>query len=311
MSQGAILLVDDEPLIRDLLVDILAASGDFKLFTAGNGREALEVFKREEINLVFTDLRMPEMDGIKLLAELRRVRGDIPVVILTGYGRREDVIEAMRLGAVNFLMKPQEIELVHSIAAKILRVQLKQQLEQRIFDYFVNQRMVFCIPSDLKYSLPLIDVITDNISRAGICDSYELTNVRLALDEALTNAIIHGNLEITSHEKGSNLIDMAQFDSLVRSRSAMEPYAKRKVTVISELTQDEVRFEIQDEGMGFDWRSLPENFDEAELLASHGRGLLLIRSFMSDVRFRDPGNHITLVKRRNLCAEEVSPMVKI
>ncbi|MDX9754414.1 MAG: response regulator, partial [bacterium] len=125
MSDGTILIVDDERMIRDLLVDMLAESGQYRILTAINGKEALALCKTEEIHLIFTDLRMPVMGGMEFLAELRTQDINIPVVILTGYGRREDVIEALRLGASNFLMRPQEVEMVHTIAKKILRMRHK------------------------------------------------------------------------------------------------------------------------------------------------------------------------------------------
>ena len=298
MTQGTILIVDDEPLIQDLLVEMLHSSGDYEIYTALDGRQALERCESTDLDLIFTDLRMPRMNGMELLAELHRRNANIPVVILTGYGRREDVIEAMRLGAVNFLMKPHEIELVHNITSKILRVRNKKRLEKSLYEYCLEERQTYQIPNDLRFTLPLIDLLTNNIIQMGLCPSSELINIRLALDEALTNAIIHGNLEISSEEKGVRLKDIAAFNEMVKRKSQEEPYCHRSVTVNSFITRAEIRFDIEDEGHGFEWRQLPHTYDEEEVLNSHGRGLFLIRSFMDEVRFNEAGNRITLVKRK-------------
>lgn len=297
MSEGTILIVDDEQMIRDLLVDILSAAGNYRLLTAANGEEALTVFTNQEVDLVLTDLRMPGVGGLELLAELRRIKDDVPVVILTGYGKSEDVIEALRLGASNFLMKPQEIKLVHSVASKVLRVRLKERLEQQIFDYFINETQTYHIPNTLKFTFPLIDLITDKLLRVNICSAHELTNIRLALDEALVNSIIHGNLEIPSTMKGSSLEEITQFNRLVKERSETDPYTSRRVKIDMNLTSERVEFQIEDEGKGFDWRQIPSSFEDHEILANHGRGLLLIQAFMDEVVFNEKGNRVTLIKR--------------
>ncbi len=298
-NEGTILIVDDEEMIRDLLTDMLAESGNYRILTSVNGKEALELIHQTEVDLVLTDLRMPVMGGMELLAELRKTKPDIPVVILTGYGRREDAIEALRLGASNFLMKPQEVEMIHTIASKILRMRTKKKLEQRIFDYFEEEKQIYHIPSDPKFTLPLIELITYKVSKIGICDQFELMNLRLALDEALTNAIVHGNLNIKSHSKGATLEDLVEFNKMVSYKIQEESYRSRKVKILSHIKRDLAYYEVEDEGEGFDWRSLPTTLDESEMLANHGRGLILIRSFMTHVSFNEKGNCIKLTKKRN------------
>ncbi|MFB3785127.1 MAG: response regulator [bacterium] len=298
MNDGTILIVDDEKMIRDLLVAMLQESGQYRMLEADNGRDALEICISEEVDLVFTDLKMPVMGGMELLAELRRQKPEIPIVILTGFGRREDVIEALRLGASNFLLKPQEVELVATVAGKILRMRHRKKLEQQIFDFFNEEHQTYCIPTDLQYTLALIDLLSEKITRVSICDDSELTNIRIALDEALVNAIVHGNLEIPSRTKGSSLDEMMAFNQIVRERSQLSPYRDRKVRITRHLTPDYVCFTIEDEGKGFDWKSLPDSLDHVKILANHGRGLFLIRAFMSHVEFNDKGNRIIMVKVR-------------
>lgn len=295
-NDGTILVVDDEEIMRDLMVEILSEHHNYELLTASRGEEALEICTRRPVDLVITDLRMPGMGGIRLLAELKRATPETAVVIITGYGRREDAIQALRLGASNFLLKPDEVESVSAIAEKVLRLRQQQRLSKELLAFFDREQQTYRVPSNLLYTLPLIDTLTAKLQPLGICTRAELKNVKLALDEALVNAIVHGNLEISSELKGSTLAELVGYDDEVRHRSSIEPYCNRKVTVESVIDRTSARFTIEDEGHGFDHKSLPTDFSDMDNLASHGRGLLLIRTFMDDVWFNEKGNRITMVK---------------
>lgn len=105
-----ILLVDDEPDLVDILSMQFSATG-CKTQGAGNGREALNLLKMgldkgECYDVVVSDLNMPEMNGMDLLKEMRNLKLPTPFVFFTGYGDKEKTIEAMRLGAFDFLDKP-------------------------------------------------------------------------------------------------------------------------------------------------------------------------------------------------------------
>lgn len=103
-----ILLVDDEPLLIRALQRLLTQRG-FSVELARNGAEALLAIERTAFHLVFSDVRMPVMDGAALLAELQRRGASVPVVLLTGYGDRSDA-ELMALGAKEVLTKPAEVD---------------------------------------------------------------------------------------------------------------------------------------------------------------------------------------------------------
>jgi len=90
---------------------------------------------------------------------------------------------------------------------------------------------------------------------------------------------------------------LVHYDEEVRRRSRVEPYCKRKVTVTSVITRDYAEYTVEDEGNGFDPKSIPDDIGETENLTSHGRGLLLIKAFMDSVTFNERGNRITMVKR--------------
>ena len=105
MKNNAILVVDDEKNIRLTLSQSLEPLG-IPVQTAANGEEALQKLREGQFGLVFLDLKMPGMDGMDVL---RRIKDDWPsvrVIIITAYGTIESAVEAMKLGAVDFVQKP-------------------------------------------------------------------------------------------------------------------------------------------------------------------------------------------------------------
>lgn len=116
-----LLVVDDEESIREMLHDTLHEAGSYDVDTASDGRMALQKLRSSSFDLVITDLRMPEMDGARLLDITRHEFPDIPVVVITGYARLETAIEALRLGAANFITKPFRLVEILDVVDKSLK----------------------------------------------------------------------------------------------------------------------------------------------------------------------------------------------
>ena len=104
MSQGKILVVDDEKKIVDLVRTYLERDG-FKVIEANDGRQALEVFKRESLDLVILDLMLPGIDGLEVCREIRR-SSSTPVIILTARSEDVDKLVGLELGADDYMTKP-------------------------------------------------------------------------------------------------------------------------------------------------------------------------------------------------------------
>jgi DNA-binding NtrC family response regulator len=119
MSRENILVVDDEPDMRDALTAALRRDG-LCVLTAANGVEALEKAQAQLFDLIITDVRMPRMGGLALLQEIKRAGALTPVVMMTGYGRIEDAVEAMKAGAFDYLLKPFSLEDLKAVVTKAL-----------------------------------------------------------------------------------------------------------------------------------------------------------------------------------------------
>ena len=114
-----VLVVDDEASIRDLLAKTLALA-EYDVDLAPDGRTALERLRITAYDLLITDLRMPGVDGLTVIREARRLRTDIPVIIVTGYSSEASAIEAVNLGVSGYLTKPFRVPRVLAAAAKAL-----------------------------------------------------------------------------------------------------------------------------------------------------------------------------------------------
>jgi excisionase family DNA binding protein len=114
-----ILVVDDESSIRDLLVKTLALA-DYDVDTATDGRSALERLRLYPYDLLIADLKMPGIDGLSVIREAKRLKADLPVIIITGYSTETAAIEAVNLGVSGYLTKPFRVPQVLAAAAKAI-----------------------------------------------------------------------------------------------------------------------------------------------------------------------------------------------
>ena len=119
MKDRQILVVDDEPKMRRVLEIMLQKMGH-RVLVAANGVEALAQFQAQGADLVITDLRMPEMDGIALLAALRAQGSDVPVMVITAHGTIETAVAAMRHGACDYILRPFDIDVVEHAVTRVL-----------------------------------------------------------------------------------------------------------------------------------------------------------------------------------------------
>ena len=114
-----VLVVDDEASIRDLLSKTLALA-EYDVDLAPDGRAALDRLRMIPYDLLITDLKMPGVDGLTVIREARRLKADLPVIIITGFSNEASAIEAVNLGVSGYLTKPFRVPRVLAAAAKAL-----------------------------------------------------------------------------------------------------------------------------------------------------------------------------------------------
>jgi DNA-binding response OmpR family regulator len=116
---GSILIVDDEPNVRLMLQTALESVG-YHVMQAENGEAALKRLGDSEVDMILLDLQMPRMSGMELLRRLRAARDPTPVVFLSAHGSIPDAVEAMKLGAIDFLTKPITPDALRRVVAEVI-----------------------------------------------------------------------------------------------------------------------------------------------------------------------------------------------
>jgi anti-sigma regulatory factor (Ser/Thr protein kinase) len=244
---------------------------------------------------VLTDLQMPEVDGLELVEQVRQSFSEVPVILMTANGSEDLAIEALQAGAASYVPKRNiERELARTVE-KVLTASKVERRRHQVLGCLAELECRLVFENDVGLVAALVAHFQEHLLRMGLCDENGKIRVGIALEEALLNSIYHGNLELSSdlRQDGGNA-----FEHLGRQRRHVAPYASRRVHLQVSLTADRASFIIRDEGPGFDVSKLPDPTEPENMLKASGRGLLLIRTFMDEVRYNAAGNEITLIRRR-------------
>jgi CheY-like chemotaxis protein/anti-sigma regulatory factor (Ser/Thr protein kinase) len=294
------LVVDDSALDRRLVGGLLENGLGLRTLDATNGREALEVLERETPGVVLTDLQMQEMDGLQLVQAMRDRHPLVPVILVTAYGNEDVAVQALRKGAASYVPKRNLARDLVDTVEKVLAAARVDRRRQRLLDSLAEADYHFVLENDPAIIPVLVSHFQEHLLRLRLCDHPGRTRIGIALEEALLNALYHGNLEISSELRQG---DDSAFYELAVQRCAMAPYADRRLHVHVRLSREAGTFVVRDEGPGFDPAALPDPTAPENFGKLSGRGLLLIRTFMDEVCFNAAGNEITMVKRAEGSAE--------
>jgi excisionase family DNA binding protein len=118
-TRQRVLVVDDEASIRDLLAKTLALA-EYDVDTSPDGTSALDRMRAFNYDLLIADLKMPGMDGLTLIRQAKRIKADLPIIIITGFSTESSAIEAVNLGVAGYLTKPFRVPQVLAAAARAL-----------------------------------------------------------------------------------------------------------------------------------------------------------------------------------------------
>ncbi|MBI4666483.1 MAG: ATP-binding protein [Nitrospinae bacterium] len=253
---------------------------------------AITGFQEERFNV---DLPAYSTTEIKIMADEVRAAA---LLLAERKGRRELEIKEERernTEARKFIMsRAQDLgidcnskltDVINSLAAVVDAGEQTVQMSKAL-KYMVSEESRFMLPNDLA-TIPAVSSYLSNIVDA---DHIQKRAIELTLDEALGNAIIHGNLEIPSSLKDD---DLDSYSELIAERSGQEPYASRRVEVQFAMKGKDARFRIRDEGKGFNWRKALG--EETDIESIHGRGVMIMRAMATSLEFNAEGNEITLV----------------
>lgn len=263
-----ILVVDDEEMVRSVLSRFLSQRG-YRVLLAEDGQAALDIFPQNPIDLVLSDVRMPGLDGLQLLAAIKELNPRTPVVLISGYGDVSTVVQALKAGAENFLSKPLNMQILGEVIERSLALSCIQPRSELALPG-MTQRTKMQVPSRSELVCDLVYHIALSAVAVGYAQHDLDNNLRLALVEALTNAMEHGN----------------GWDEA------------KQISVDCTVSLNMLQVSIADQGTGFDHNRLPDPTHTENLLCERGRGIFLMRSIVDQVAFNQAGNQVTLFHQR-------------
>lgn len=292
-----ILVVDDSATDRLLAGGLLSENGDFDVEYAVNGSDAIVKIELHVPDLIVTDMDMPELNGLELVSVVRSAYPVVPVVLMTARGSEELALKALRAGAASYVPKRQlNPELLETVV-QVYSAAREDRGRIRLLRRMSGQEVHFTIENDHELIASLVQYLKDGAAGMGICDEADRVRTGVALQEALTNACLHGNLEVDSALRE---LDHKQYYDLARERMTQEPYSRRRIHVVARYDQNSAEFCIRDEGPGFNRSTLPDPTDPGNIDRPCGRGLLLMQTVMDEVKYNAAGNEVTMIKHRRV-----------
>lgn len=291
---SCILLVDDTRMDRELMAGLLQQVAEFPIMQAEDGQQALEVMRSHPVEIVVTDLQMPNLSGLELIKIAKREFPLIPIILATSFGSEEVAVEALQTGAASYIPKRQLNPLLNVTVTRLLKTLEEEKVEASVLMRMTAYKSVFELENDLPTIVALVKYFREGMRGLQLCNRMDRIRVCTALEEGLLNAFYHGNLELSSDlkEDGEN-----SFQELAAERCKLSPYRERRIYIQAELDESAAQFTIRDEGAGFDVAAIPDPRDPEHMKSLSGRGLLLMKSFMDDVEFNEIGNEVTLRRK--------------
>ncbi len=290
-----VLIVDDSASDRSLAEQYLMARPGLRVLCVANGREALAAIRQSRPDLVLTDLQMPLVDGLELTESIRRDYPSVPVVLMTAFGSFDTAVAALERGAASYVPKANLAQDLLRTVEDILSLTKMARGHDAVLGCMTRAEYSFTLANDPTLIPPLVERLGNDLRWAELCDEAGQLRVGVAIREALFYAMEHGNLEAPTTLKQT---DEAEYQRLVAERRSQLPYRDRRVHLDVRASRPEVVYTIRDEGAGFPLADLPDPADLDSLGSTHGRGLVLIRTLMDEVRYSPDRNAVTMVKRR-------------
>jgi CheY-like chemotaxis protein len=268
MFMTTVLIVDDSALDRELARRILLEDSQLSVETFEGGQAALDRLKTGGVDLVLTDLMMPEINGLQLVTTIRVDYPDVPVILMTGGGTEVVAMNALAQGAASYVPKRMLNDWLLNTAHDILSLQQAQRTHDRLLECFNVIQFDLDLHNDVALISPLVEYLQQIVGGMNLFDATETYRLGVGLKEALQNAL----------------------------------YRDRTIHFFVRIDRHKARFTLRaqgDDGSVFDAAAIPSVEDLDALSTTDERGFMLMRSHLDDVRFNETGSEVVLVKRCN------------
>ena len=281
------LLESDDGVLE--MIQSIVLDHDLAMQTAFSMEDALRLIGRGRALAFAFNLSMIGTDAVGFVRKMRQEHPDLPLIAIAGEAHRGMQVELLQAGTYACLTLPlQAGELIYNLGKIIAN-------NADAYNPFAlkYEERILIMPNDFALVMQVAKSLVDGTLPFREKNRYHII---LGLSEIINNAIEHGNLGITFEEK-SDALKASRFYPLAIERSHKDPYKDRVVTIRSRVFPNLRRIEyfVADQGIGFDWRSLPDPKDKSNLLNRNGRGIMMARYAFDEMIYNDTGNEVTLV----------------
>ncbi len=294
---AVILLAEDSP-THTVLMRSLLEEASHTVHCVPNGKEALAAVETARPDLLVTDLRMPEMNGLELVQSIAENHPQLPSVVVTARGSESLAVDALALGAANFVPKNSLSTLLANVVARTVKMAEVDRLYSQFSGRLTKPEYSFTLDNHVGSIEPATLFVVQSLAASGRMNPTHRVRLGTAIASALFNAICYGNLELQDEDTVVSRMlagEQSGKDDL-RGRADSQPYAERKVELKISVGNDDTRVLVSHDGPGRMTRMTPAPGTPESFELEQCRGLMLITSFMDDIVFHNDYSEVVMVK---------------
>lgn len=290
-----VLVVDKDLVYRSVMTDLL--SEHMNLAFASNFEEASRLIHQNEYSMVISDSEISDIHVVEMIKRLKTLKPNLFFVIIASRRDMELAVDVMRNGAVDYLVKPFTIEDIANLVEKYLKVSVNKKFDYDLLNILTEEKRTFVLPTNVHILSPFVYELMEMLKRFSYITKNDIFSMRLAIYEMLINAVEHGNLGINYETKKNLLSEGIDYIEYLEGLCKQEPYSLRKIEISYRYTRNSISFTVKDEGAGFDVKKFENRDIKSELLALHGRGIIISKFNMDEITYNETGNEVMLTKK--------------
>ena len=290
-----VLIIDPDESYHETMRDLLSSRLNI-LFTT-NAEDAIDICWEHGVDLMICGLDPSEEATENLIDKVKRKMPNTLLALISKANKAEDAAAALKWGAIEFVQKPLTVEDITLLVDRFYSLSVNKVSDYKLLDTIVEEKRSFELPTDFHIINPFLNEVIEMLKNFVFLDKKTLLSIRLSIHEILVNAMEHGNLEISYSDKKLLLEKIIDYQKYLQKKSQDPPFNERKVRLTYHISKDELVFEIEDEGKGFNVDQLPSPVKESKVSQLSGRGIFITKVNMDSVEYNKKGNKVTLIKK--------------
>jgi DNA-binding NarL/FixJ family response regulator/anti-sigma regulatory factor (Ser/Thr protein kinase) len=297
-----ILLADDSELHRNFILEVLKKEPlDWLIETVSSAEEAIALMRHMAFDVIITDVVMSGMSGLELVNQVHRQPKRVPIIVISGEDDPTAAIEALKRGAASYVAKKDLSARLGETVRQVLDASRLEQNYQNLIGCAEEMRFKFSLKNDPDLVQPLVGLVQRMSDGMNLLSSASRTRIGVAIDEALVNAICHGNLELSEEEMREvhGHLHSGTPSNAIESRRTKSPFCERQVHVSLGISLEGIKVVVRDDGSGFSRDAISSSNEH--------RGITLIQNLVDKASYNETGNEITLVKFRDQKTQSTQP----